>query len=370
MNATTNVSAIVEIKGGKAAGKLLLPGALALQGDELMSFEQLLGDSAAQLVTDAVSAPVLGSAPLEEQPESDPAPAMEILVVDAALLPTDAPAPTDTPAPTDVLQVWQGWLTNTPSAPSLAAAPVGAEHGSDESALTSAITAQPQRREANAPAEARAEVVAPAQLLSRGADAKEEFAVANLVPASGTAATSERAAAMQVEPVAVSNDLQAALSASQPETRKVSAAPVQVVNIALPLRAPEWSSAFSEQVVLLVSDGGGRAELRLNPAELGPIDVSLNVQDDRVHASFTIHHAATLDAVQAALPKLEQMMAERGVQLDSVSVETNERRQEQHSEKARGGNEAGGQRRRDGEKDNAQTNRRIVRGNGLVDTFA
>jgi flagellar hook-length control protein FliK len=368
MNSTPNVSAIVEIKGGKAAGKALLPGALTLPGADLVSFEQLLGDSAAQLVTEAADAVVaLDSAPQEQQAQPDIALAPDLLALGGAVVPA-----ADAPAPTSMLQVWQAWLSNTASAPAAAAQPEGAaDEGVNISAIASEPIARPQGREANAPATVRENSDSRAQAALPSDAVKEEFALPSATLAGSTPGTPERSAVTEIELAAASKDVQAPLSVTQPDTRKPNTPQIQVVSMAVPLRAPEWSNAFSEQIVLLVDDGGGRAELRLNPAELGPIDVTLNVQDDRVRASFTIHHAATLDAVQAALPKLEQMMAERGMQLDSVSVETNERRQEQNSQQARSGNDTGGQARREGDKqNNTQSNQRIVKRNGLVDTFA
>jgi flagellar hook-length control protein FliK len=64
----------------------------------------------------------------------------------------------------------------------------------------------------------------------------------------------------------------------------------------------------------------GRAELRLNPPELGPLEVSLNVNSDEVSVSFQAQHAATREAVENALPRLREMLAQNGLTLANADV--------------------------------------------------
>jgi flagellar hook-length control protein FliK len=133
----------------------------------------------------------------------------------------------------------------------------------------------------------------------------------------------------------------------------------------------DWGTGLARQVTLMVKDGEHTAQLRLDPPDLGPLEVRLSMahNDDGVaHAQFVSPHAAVRDALEAALPQLRAALADNGITLGQASVGEgfvrDDARQTQQSfgESGRGarGNESAGA--------NAAA-RTIVR-HGLVDTFA
>ena len=62
------------------------------------------------------------------------------------------------------------------------------------------------------------------------------------------------------------------------------------------------------------------AELTLNPKDLGPLQVVLQVTDNHAHALFVSTHAQVRAAVEAALPTLREAMQASGIGLGSASV--------------------------------------------------
>ena len=62
------------------------------------------------------------------------------------------------------------------------------------------------------------------------------------------------------------------------------------------------------------------AELHLNPPNLGPLDVVLKISDNQATALFTSPHSAVRDAVENALPKLREMLADNGIMLGNTMV--------------------------------------------------
>jgi flagellar hook-length control protein FliK len=62
------------------------------------------------------------------------------------------------------------------------------------------------------------------------------------------------------------------------------------------------------------------AELRLDPPQLGPVEVRLSIANDQASLSFASPHAAVRDAIQASLPRLQDMLQGLGINLGSVSV--------------------------------------------------
>jgi flagellar hook-length control protein FliK len=58
----------------------------------------------------------------------------------------------------------------------------------------------------------------------------------------------------------------------------------------------------------------------LNPKDLGPLQVMLQVTDNHAHALFVSDHAQVRDAVEAAMPKLREAMQASGISLGSTSI--------------------------------------------------
>jgi flagellar hook-length control protein FliK len=82
----------------------------------------------------------------------------------------------------------------------------------------------------------------------------------------------------------------------------------------------QWAQALGQQMVRLSTQGSQTAELDLNPPNLGPLKVVLNVVNDQAQAQFVSPHQAVRAAVEAALPHLRTSMADAGIQLGQTSV--------------------------------------------------
>ena len=70
--------------------------------------------------------------------------------------------------------------------------------------------------------------------------------------------------------------------------------------------------------------GQGTAELQLNPAELGPVHVTVKMEERRVEASFLCAQPLTRDLIEAAMPRLREAMESAGMELAGGFVGTGE----------------------------------------------
>ncbi len=114
----------------------------------------------------------------------------------------------------------------------------------------------------------------------------------------------------------------AALSAGTSPAINTAAQPA-LPGIATPLQNPQWASDFGRQFITLAKGGHNMphtAELRLDPPELGPLRISINISDNVAHAIFTSAHAAVRQTVENALPQLQQLLAQAGISLGQTSV--------------------------------------------------
>src|SRR5690606_8466661 len=106
--------------------------------------------------------------------------------------------------------------------------------------------------------------------------------------------------------------------------------------VAPQLGQPQWSQAVGERVLWLAAQNISTAELRLDPPELGPMQVRVTVHQDQVQVNFTSPHAGVREALDQGAARLREMFNEQGLNLHlDVSDQSLARRDD--GEKASGG---------------------------------
>jgi len=91
-------------------------------------------------------------------------------------------------------------------------------------------------------------------------------------------------------------------------------------SIAAPLGSNGWADEFSQKISWMSTQKNQVAELHLNPPDLGPLDVTLKISDNQATAMFTSPHSAVRDAIENALPKLREILADNGIMLGNATV--------------------------------------------------
>ncbi|MGM0702836.1 MAG: flagellar hook-length control protein FliK [Pseudomonadota bacterium] len=109
--------------------------------------------------------------------------------------------------------------------------------------------------------------------------------------------------------------------------------------LSAPVQSPAWPGQLGQQLVQFARQGGGEQhiEMRLHPAELGPLSVTLKMTEQGAQAQFLSAHAQVRQAIEQALPQLRDALAEQGIDLSETSV--GEQRQQESQTFA--GNEGG-----------------------------
>ncbi|MGE0080901.1 MAG: flagellar hook-length control protein FliK [Thiohalomonadaceae bacterium] len=91
-------------------------------------------------------------------------------------------------------------------------------------------------------------------------------------------------------------------------------------SIPVPLNRPGWDQAFSERVVWMTRQGLQEAHIQVTPREMGPIEVRISMQQDQVSVAFAAQNSAARDAIENALPRLREMLADSGLNLAQSEV--------------------------------------------------
>jgi len=63
-----------------------------------------------------------------------------------------------------------------------------------------------------------------------------------------------------------------------------------------------------------------RAHLQVHPPQLGPIEVHIDMADDGASVQFSSPHASVRESIEAAAPRLREMLSGSGLQLLSLDV--------------------------------------------------
>jgi flagellar hook-length control protein FliK len=264
----------------------------------------------------------------------------------------------------------------------------GAEPGAQAGTPSELTGAAPVSAETNAPASTTlahpaltdnklAALAVPAQ----AADAAPVSA--NALAGSAPAALPQADAALRTpKPAAFKEALAAAPVIPPMNGAMASASIAQAVaggpaeRIGARVGTPAWDNQVGQKIIWMVAGKEQSASLTLNPPDLGPMQVVLNVTNDQATVTFTAAQPEVRQALENAMPKLREMMGENGIALGNATVNAGmpDQRQAQNGEQSRGQaahSRFGG----NGADDASVTPLAPVRqvrtdGAGLVDTFA
>ncbi|NIA01274.1 MAG: hypothetical protein GWP13_00650 [Planctomycetia bacterium] len=93
-----------------------------------------------------------------------------------------------------------------------------------------------------------------------------------------------------------------------------------MLGVTTPLNQAGWDQALGERIQWLASQNIQGARISLNPANLGPMEVRIQIQNDQASIQFTSAHGVVREALEAALPRLRDMFEASGVELVDVDV--------------------------------------------------
>lgn len=83
-----------------------------------------------------------------------------------------------------------------------------------------------------------------------------------------------------------------------------------------------WVRPLSEHVLSMVQHGPQVMRLRLDPPELGGLEISLSLDQDQTNLTFTAQHQFTRDLIEAGLPRLRELLAQGGLALGDFQLST------------------------------------------------
>jgi flagellar hook-length control protein FliK len=89
---------------------------------------------------------------------------------------------------------------------------------------------------------------------------------------------------------------------------------------AIDTTAARWHDALATRIQWLVDHDVGEAKIKLNPPELGALDVKIALQDDKTYVQMVAHNANARDELAQGLPRLRELLSAGGLELGGATV--------------------------------------------------
>jgi flagellar hook-length control protein FliK len=149
--------------------------------------------------------------------------------------------------------------------------------------------------------------------------------ISNLTDATTTDADADSSVATPLaHPTAASASTDVGDAAAALQAAALSRSSGSLGSTILTIRAPVGSAAFADdvttQVTGLAQAGVTQAQLQLNPADMGPVQVHITMQAGQASVWFGATHADTRAALEQSLPRLRELFAGAGMPLTDSGV--------------------------------------------------
>ena len=121
-----------------------------------------------------------------------------------------------------------------------------------------------------------------------------------------------------------------------PTLENVNDKPVQM-SIAKPVSEPDWGDKVMDRVRWMANATQQKAEIRLDPPDLGPLKVEVSIKNEHAQVTMTSHSSQVREILDQHLPRLREALESQGFQ--SVDAQTKDGQQQQNSEQKSGGHQ-------------------------------
>ncbi|MGL4224313.1 MAG: flagellar hook-length control protein FliK [Vibrio sp.] len=128
------------------------------------------------------------------------------------------------------------------------------------------------------------------------------------------------------EQIAAAAGLSGPTATSPRAESSVAANPASALHLHKDLAAEQ----MAERVQMMLSKNLKNIDIRLDPPEMGRLQIRLNMQGDGANVHFTVANSQARDLLEQTLPRLREMLAQQGVQLGESSVQQQSTGQQQN----------------------------------------
>ncbi len=103
----------------------------------------------------------------------------------------------------------------------------------------------------------------------------------------------------------------------------------------------DFSNAVKDKVMVMINQKIKQLEIRLDPPELGSMQVRLNLQNEQAAVNFVVQNQQAKEALEQNMDKLKDMLAQSGVDVGDANIEQRDKQASEQDETGNGRQSAG-----------------------------
>lgn len=88
----------------------------------------------------------------------------------------------------------------------------------------------------------------------------------------------------------------------------------------LDMQQKNWERTLARQLDWAVNNRFQEADIKVNPPDLGPLEMRLTLHHNQTNVMFFSHEAAVREALETALPRLRELLDNQGITLNQAQV--------------------------------------------------
>lgn len=104
----------------------------------------------------------------------------------------------------------------------------------------------------------------------------------------------------------------------------------------------DFVDSVKDKVLVMINQKLQQVDIKLDPPELGNVQVRVNLQGDAATVNFVVQNPQAKEALEQHMGKLREMLNESGVDVGEANVEQQSQQQNEFSEQQQNGESAGG----------------------------
>jgi len=112
-------------------------------------------------------------------------------------------------------------------------------------------------------------------------------------------------------------------------------------NEALSVYRKDFAGALKDKVMVMMNQKLQQVEIRLDPQELGNVNVKINLQSEQATINFTVQNQQAKEAFDQNLGRLKDMLSQSGVDVGDANVEQQSKQNDEEALGDRNQNEGG-----------------------------
>jgi flagellar hook-length control protein FliK len=122
------------------------------------------------------------------------------------------------------------------------------------------------------------------------------------------------------------------------QTKTSAATPAPLMNQPLAMNQGGWTEGVVNRVMYLSSQNLKQADIQLEPAELGRLDIRVNMAaDQQTQVTFMSAHVGVREALESQMSRLRDSFAQQGMGQVDVNVSDQSRNMQQQAQQQSGG---------------------------------